>query len=277
MKIMIFGTKGMLGSDLCKICSDQDISVFGYDLPEYDLSDSELNMDSLPGCDWVVNCAAYTDVDGAESDFDAAMAVNAQVPARIAEFCRKRDVPMVHISTDYVFDGTKESAYSETDITNPVNAYGRSKLAGEDAVRDICEKHIIIRTQSLFGVNGKNFVKTVSGRMEKGQPLKVVNDQVSCPTFTQDLAKAIIRLLHVAHYGTVNVSSEGACSWHEFACAIAERIKPSTLIEAVPSTEFPAPAKRPKNSVLTKGRYKEWTGDDMPSWQDALGRYLELQ
>lgn len=276
MKIMIFGAKGMLGSELCKICIKQDISVLGYDLPEYDLSDSGLNMDLLPDCDCVVNCAAYTDVDGAESDFATAMAVNAQVPARIAEFCSKRDIPMVHISTDYVFDGTKASSYSETDVTNPINAYGRSKLAGEDAVRDICKKHIIIRTQSLFGINGKNFIKAISGRVEKGESLRVVNDQVSSPTFTEDLAKAIIRLLHVAQYGTVNVSSEGACSWYEFACAIVERIKPGTTIEAVPSSEFPLPAKRPKNSVLAKDRYKEWTGDDMPSWQDALERYLKL-
>ena len=277
MKIIIFGVKGMLGSDLCAVCENNGISVAGYDLPELDLSDLNVDLDSLPNCDWVINCAAYTNVDGAETDFDTAMAVNAGIPARIAEFCQKRDVPMVHISTDYVFDGTKKTPYVETDETSPVNAYGRSKLEGEDAIRAICRKHIIIRTQSLFGINGKNFIKAIIGRIESGQPLKVVNDQVSCPTFTRDLADAIIGLLNVAQYGTVNVSSEGSCSWHEFACAIADKIKPSLEIEAVGSSEFPMPAKRPAYSVLAKKRYNEWTGKKMPSWQQALDGYFKIE
>jgi dTDP-4-dehydrorhamnose reductase len=275
--IMLLGAKGLLGTDLCRICVNKGIDVVGYDLPELDLCDNNTDLDRLPDCDWVINCAAYTNVDGAESDYEAALAVNSGIPARVAGFCKKRDISMLHISTDYVFDGTKMVPYSENDETNPVNAYGRSKLAGENAVRDIWNKHIIVRTQSLFGINGKNFIKAICGRIESGQPLRVVNDQVSCPTFTKDLSDAIINLLHVAQYGTVNVSSEEECSWHEFACAIADVVKPGIEIEAVGSSEFPLPAKRPQYSVLSKNRYNEWTGMKMPGWQDALGRYLELQ
>ncbi len=277
MKIIIFGVKGMLGSDLLNVCEKNGIEAIGYDLPELDLCDSNADLESLPRCDWVVNCAAYTNVDGAEGDFDTAMAVNSTAAGIIARFCKKRDVPMVHISTDYVFDGTKITPYSEKDKVKPINAYGRSKLAGEELVRNIWDKHIIVRTQSLFGLNGKNFIKAICGRIESGSPLKVVDDQVSCPTFTRDLSDAIIRLLHVSRYGTVNVSSEGACSWHEFACAIADVVKPGTEVRAVSSVEFPMPAKRPAYSVLSKKRYEEWTGAKMPSWQDALKRYLETK
>ena len=276
MKTIIFGVNGMLGTDLSEICTNNGIGVVGYDLPELDLCDDNTDLDSLPECDWVINCAAYTNVDGAESDIDTAMAVNALVPARIAAFCKQRNLPMVHISTDYLFDGTKKSPYYEEDETNPINAYGRSKLAGEVAVRDSWEKHIIIRTQSLFGINGKNFIKAICGRIERGQSLKVVDDQVSCPTFTRDLADAIVKLLHVNQYGTVNVSSEGACSWYEFASAIVDIVKPGVEIKAVDSSEFPTPAKRPQYSVLAKKCYNEWTGAKMPHWQDALERYLYL-
>lgn len=277
MKTIIFGVKGMLGSDLLNVCEKNGIEAIGYDLPELDLSDSNADLESLPSCDWVINCAAYTNVDGAEGDFDTAMAVNSTAAGIIARFCKQRDVPMVHISTDYVFDGTKTTPYSEKDEVKPINAYGRSKLAGEELVYNIWNKHIIVRTQSLFGLNGKNFIKAICERIESGQPLKVVDDQVSCPTFTHDLSDAIIRLLYVSRYGTVNVSSEGACSWHEFACAIVDVVKPGTEVRAVGSVEFPMPAKRPAYSVLSKKRYEEWTGAKMPSWQDALRRYLETK
>lgn len=266
----------MLGADLLVVLGKAGIDVKGYDLPEVDIARENVSLDQIVQCDWVINCAAYTDVDGAEKEGDRAFAVNRDGARRVAESCRKSGACLMYISTDYVFDGKCGTAYREDATVNPLNIYGKSKLAGEREIQAAGVNHLIVRTQSLFGLNGRNFVKAILARLEESEgPLKVVNDQISSPTYTIHLAEAILRLLNISKQGIVHVSASGECSWFEFACAIAARMKPGAVIMPVTSREYVRPAIRPVYSVLDKRLYELWTGGGMPSWQDGLSEYLK--
>jgi dTDP-4-dehydrorhamnose reductase len=276
MKVAILGSNGMLGRDLMAACTKAGIEASGYDLPDVDITRNKGGLDKLGPCDWLINCAAYTNVDGAESHREEAFAVNGDGVRRVADWCSTNGSSLLHISTDYVFDGKGKLPYKEDDPVDPINTYGQSKLAGEMAVQSICQQYIIVRTQSLFGVRGRNFVQAVMGRLqEQGRPLRVVTDQVSCPTYTVHLAGAILRLLKTNQQGIVHVSAQGSCSWYEFACAIVDRVKPGTEIQRTVSAEYKSPALRPTYSVLDKSRYESLTGDKMPAWQVGLDQYLE--
>lgn len=264
----------MLGRDLTAACRAAGHEVFGYDLPELDLTRDDGGLDRLRGCDWAVNCAAYTDVDGAESHRDSAFAVNADGAGRAAAWCARRGITLIHISTDYVFDGLSPRPYPEDAKVRPLNVYGESKLHGELAVQAAAGRHLIVRTQSLFGIHGKNFVAAILQRLEAGSPLKVVSDQTSCPTFTVHLAAAILHLMRCGRLGIVHVSASGECTWFEMACAIAQRVKPGAEVQPVTAQAFGRPARRPAYSVLDKSRYEEWTGQRMPSWEQGLDDYL---
>ena len=244
--------------------------------PAFDLCQPSTVEAALSGSiQVVVNCAAYTDVDGAESDPIAAMAVNRNGTARVAACCADRDVPLLYVSTDYVFEGAAERPYTEEDPPAPVNVYGKSKLAGERVVRAVCARCLVVRTQSLFGRNGRNFVNAVLAKLEEPEPeLRVVNDQTSSPTYTVHLADAILRLLNANAQGIVNVSAEGEATWYEFACRIAAAVRPDVEVAPVSSIEYPRAARRPAYSVLDKTRYRELTGHEMPSWEAGLDEYL---
>ena len=275
MKILILGANGMLGRDLDMVSKEAGHRVEGFDLPELDITRDTVALDDLPACDWVVNCAAYTDVDRAESDGAASRAVNDHGVANVAGACVRRGVPLIHISTDYVFDGVRGRAYREDDPTNPLNEYGRSKLAGEGAFIASGVHGVIVRTQSLFGINGRSFVRAIRERLlQQAGPVKVVTDQVSSPTYTVHLARAILRLMATNRKGIVHVSASGGCSWFEFACAIANRMGATGRVLPCTSEQFPRPARRPAYSVLDKARYKEWTGDTMPTWEEGLDAYF---
>jgi dTDP-4-dehydrorhamnose reductase len=274
MKVTVMGANGMLGHDLVDACREEGIEVAGFDLPEVDITKKDGGLDKLSPCDWLINCAAYTDVDGAESHRETAFAVNGDGAGRVATWCAEHRVPLIHISTDYVFDGLKTTPYKESDPVRPLSVYGESKLAGERAVMSACRRHIIVRTQSLFGLHGRSFVRSIMGRLESGAALKVVTDQVSAPTYTVHLAKAILRLIDAGQEGIVHVSASGGCSWHEFACAIAARVKPGTEVGKTTSAEYKAPARRPANSLLDNSRYGLLTGSVMPAWQVGLDEYL---
>jgi len=271
----ILGSNGMLGHDLIAACRKAGIETTGFDLPELDITRDDGGLNRIPSCDWVVNCAAYTDVDGAEGHRDAAFAVNAEGAGRAARWCAAAKVPFLHVSTDYVFDGTRTTPYHEDDSVNPTDVYGESKLAGEQAVAIAGGHYVIARTQALFGKHGRNFVEAIRGRLLKNEPLRVVNDQTTCPTYTRHLADGILRLMKSGRRGIVHVSASGSCTWYELACAIAARVKPGATIQPVPTTEFPRPARRPAYSVLDKSRYEAWTGNKMPAWQDGLTEYLK--
>jgi dTDP-4-dehydrorhamnose reductase len=275
MKVAVLGCNGMLGTDLVAACRGAGVETVGLDLPDFDIANLNCVRANFPLVNQAVNCAAYTRVDDAEAQRDLAYAVNAEGAGNVARVCSARNIRLIQISTDYVFDGRKESAYSEDDPVNPLNVYGASKLAGEEQVRGAGGRSLIIRTQSLFGARGVNFVRTIAQRLYKSdEPLRVVNDQFSSPTYTRHLAGAIVRLLPLGREGIVNVVASGFCSWFEFAQVIAARVKPDARIQPVGSAEYARPAVRPACSVLDTHRYREWTGSVLPSWQKGLEEYL---
>lgn len=276
MNAVIIGVRGMLGGDLLKVCrampSDDAVGV---DLPEVDITDDAALSRTLPEADWIVNCAAYTRVDDAESDGEAAFAVNADGVRNVARVAAQRSTPVLHISTDYVFDGAAREPYDEGAAVHPLSVYGQSKLAGEQALIEEGGAHMIVRTQSLFGVGGPHFVRAISRKVaQSNDPLNVVDDQVSAPTYTRHLAVALVRLMHCRAGGVVHLSASGACSWYDFARAIVERIKPGHEVRPIASAELQRPAARPAYAVLSHRRYEALTGQRMPSWDQGLDEYL---
>ena len=219
----------------------------------------------------VINCAAWTDVDGAEADEAAATEVNGAGAGRLAQATEAIGAKIVHPSTDYVFDGTGRRPYVESDPVSPVNAYGRSKLAGEEAVAAANPQHFVVRTSWLFGLAGRNFVETMLGLADSGGPVLVVRDQVGCPTYTGHLAEALVRLIDGESYGLHHIAGGGECSWFEFANEIFERAGTDTRAMSCTSEEFPRPAPRPAYSVL---RTERDYGLELPPWQDGLAAYL---
>ena len=219
----------------------------------------------------VVNCAAWTDVDGAEADERAATDVNGYAAGDVAEAAAAVGAAIVHPSTDYVFDGESARPYVESDPVNPVNAYGRSKLAGEHSVAAANPRHFVVRSSWLFGAGGRNFVETMLGLASSGGPVLVVRDQVGCPTFTGHLAEALVRLLDGESYGLHHIAAAGECSWFEFANEIFDRAGVETRAMSCTTDEFPRPARRPAYSVL---RTERDYGFELPPWQDGLASYL---
>lgn len=222
----------------------------------------------------VVNAAAYTAVDRAESEEQLAFKVNCDGARNIAEACSRLGLPLVHVSTDYVFDGAKSSAYLETDPVSPLNAYGRSKEAGERAVRDACAHAMIFRTAWVFGVEGANFVKTMLRLGRERETLRVVDDQHGCPTFADDLASAIIGSAARFQPGTYHVTGSGQTTWCGFAKEIFRgHTKP--VIMPITTTDYPTPARRPANSVLDGTKARHILGIELPHWTDGLRRMME--
>ena len=264
----------MLGADLLAACRRHGYTVTGLDLPELDITDYASANANVNGADVVVNCAAYTRVDDAEKERDLAYDVNAKGACNVASVCAKRGLRLIHISTDYVFDGLKRRPYAEEDSPNPLNVYGASKLAGEKAVRAECSDYVVVRTQSLFGLHGRNFVGSIVRKLSLPDPIRVVNDQVSSPTNTVHLADALCRLMAIDVTGVVNVSAAGYCSWYEFACAIAARLRKKHDIQPIPADQLALPAVRPAFSVLDNRKYRAWTGRTLPSWDEGLAEYL---
>jgi dTDP-4-dehydrorhamnose reductase len=275
VKVFVLGSKGMLGTAVMDVCRRGGLSVAGMDRDEVDATQYEDLQQKWTPCDWVINCAAYTNVDLAETEREAAHAVNGNAPGHMAKLCALNGARLLHISTDYVFDGSARRPYQEDDAPNPVNYYGVTKLEGERAVQSGGAPYIIVRTQSLFGVNGRNFIQAILRRLDAGEILRVVNDQTSCPTYVPHLAEALRRLLRQPHTGVVNVSATGSCTWFDFACAIAERVGARNEIRPVPAAEYKTPARRPPFSVLDNGRFTEWTGYQMPDWKAGLQAYLK--
>ena len=222
----------------------------------------------------VVNAAAFTDVDGAESRPELARAVNATGCAHLAGACAARGAKLVHYSTDFVFDGAKQSPYAPSDATGPLSVYGQSKLDGELAiVRSGC-RHLILRTSWLFGAGGRNFVEAILARALRGESLNVVDDQVGRPTMTTDLADATVRCLDAEADGVLHFANDGACSWHEFARDIVAQSGLANEVRAIRSDDLDRPAKRPTYSVLDTGEYTSITGHHPRPWRQALADYL---
>ena len=271
MRILVTGAKGMLGQDLCPILEDEEFDVIEADRNLLDITNKE-NVEAILNDyepDFVINCAAYTNVDGAEDEPELAFKVNKTGVENLAIMCKEFDIPILQVSTDYVFDGTKQGKYLPDDKTNPINVYGASKLAGEEAIKQN-EKYYIVRTSWLYGHHGKNFVETMLSLKDRAE-LKVVDDQVGCPTWTVDLSNAIVKIItEEMPYGIYQACGSGQTSWYGFAKKIFELYGIEVNLKPCTTDEFPRKAKRPKNSIMENNKLCR-------KWDSALKEYLELR
>jgi dTDP-4-dehydrorhamnose reductase len=283
MKLLVIGRKGQLGWELNRRAARHGFAIEAVDLPEFDLADPERVAATVAAteAEMVLNAAAYTAVDKAETEVELAYAINEQGVAHLAAACSERELPVVHVSTDYVFDGTKQAPYLETDPVAPVGVYGNSKAAGETRLRERQPRHLILRTAWLYGVHGQNFVKTMLRLGREREHLRVVSDQIGCPTSAADLAEAMLRLAdhfrrgQKMRWGTYHFCGAGRTSWHGFAEAIFGAAAPYTelavkRVEAIPTEAFPTPARRPANSVLDCSRIARRFNVSPRPWREGL-------
>jgi dTDP-4-dehydrorhamnose reductase len=275
-RVLVIGAAGMLGSELVQSLRGS-ADVMGTDIDDFDITDRDATLRALfdmrPGA--VVNCAAYTDVDGAEADRVRAFAVNQGGAANVARAAAAVGAFLVHLSTDYVFDGEGKEPYREEDRPHPVSVYGESKLAGEESVRASAARFLIVRTAWLYGHLGRNFVETVLRLAEGGQDLRIVRDQWGAPTNARDLAVILGELLGGRARGVLHATNAGRCSWYEYAREIL-RIAgiEGVQVEPVPSSSYPRPARRPSFSVLSLERLSSVLGWTPRPWQEALLEYM---
>ncbi|HOV60968.1 MAG TPA: dTDP-4-dehydrorhamnose reductase [Candidatus Hydrogenedentes bacterium] len=279
MRVLILGSRGQLGRDLERVFSGEG-EVRGLDLPELDITDEaalERIVDDFQP-DLVLNAAAYTDVEAAESHFEEALRVNALGPRVVGRVCARHDVPVAHYSTDYVFPEREAGAWSEDDPVDPdaaLNAYGRSKALGEIALRAETDRFYIIRTAWLFGPGGNNFVEKILRAAAARPELRVVEDETGCPTHTWDLAEASRLLARAGRFGVYHVVNRGECSRYVYAREILRLAGINTPVVPCSSSEYPTAARRARRSVLAMERYEAATGSRTRPWQEALAHYLE--
>ena len=276
MKILVTGVNGQLGYDIVKECQKRNIEAVGVDVDEMDITNAK-QVDKVikkNKYDAVVHCAAWTAVDKAEDEIDACTKVNVVGTKNIVKVCKELDIPLMYFSTDYVFDGQGESEWKEYDERHPLNVYGQTKYEGELAVQTL-NRYFIVRIAWVFGVNGNNFIKTMLRLGKAHGAVSVVNDQIGSPTYTYDLAKLCVQMIQTNKYGIYHSTNEGLCSWYEFACEIFKQAGMNVEVTPVDSTKFPAKAKRPNNSRMSKTMLDKNGFDRLPTWQDALSRYLK--
>jgi len=288
LKVLITGISGMLGVDLYQALREER-EVVGLDTRDFpwapfppvnkvEITELEVikELFSQLAPDFVIHTAAYTDVDGCEKNPDRAHRVNALGTRNIALICQEKNIPLVYVSSDFVFDGRKNYPYAELDEPHPLNVYGRSKLAGENYVRSLLERYFIVRTSWLYGRYGKNFVETILKLAKEKEVLTVVGDQVGSPTYTKDLAQEMKKLVSGSSYGIYHITNSGSCSWYEFAGEILKlaEIK-GVKVKSITSKELNRSAPRPQFSVLKSSRSGRGPEDTMRPWKEALKEYLE--
>ena len=276
MKVLVTGVKGQLGYDVVNELKKRGHEAVGVDIEEMDITDEEsvnrVIREAAP--DAVIHCAAYTAVDAAEDNVDLCRAVNARGTGNIARVCKALDIRMMYISTDYVFNGQGTRPWEPDDQREPLNIYGQTKYEGELEVEENLKKYFIVRIAWVFGVNGKNFIKTMLNLGKTRDKLSVVADQIGSPTYTFDLARLLVDMIETEKYGRYHATNEGLCSWYDFACEIFKQAGMNVTVEPVTSDQFPVKAKRPMNSRISKDKLIENGFQPLPSWQDALRRYL---
>lgn len=276
MKVFVTGVKGQLGFDVMNELKKRGHEAIGVDIEEMDITDEESvnRVIKAAAPDAVIHCAAYTAVDAAEDNEELCRKVNAAGTGYIAKVCRELDIKLMYISTDYVFNGQGTRPWEPDDKREPLNVYGQTKYEGELAIEEIMEKYFIVRIAWVFGVNGKNFIKTMLNLGKTRDKLTVVADQIGSPTYTYDLARLLVDMIETEKYGRYHATNEGLCSWYEFACEIFKQAGMNVTVEPVSSDQFPVKAKRPMNSRMSKDKLDENGFVRLPSWQDALARYL---
>jgi dTDP-4-dehydrorhamnose reductase len=273
MKVLITGAAGMLGSDVMLAAGNAGHDVVGFGHTELDVANAGVVSAKLEleRPDVVINCAAWTDVDGAEEAEDAAMLVNGKGAGNIAAAAAAVDASVVYVSSDYVFDGAKGAPYVESDQPAPLSAYGRTKLAGEEATAAANKRHFVVRSSWLFGVGGSNFVETMLRLSSSQNEVLVVRDQVGSPTYTWHLAYGIVRLIEGIEFGIHHMAAGGSCSWYDFAREIFDQAKVECRVLSATTEMLGRPAPRPSFSALESQREH---AIELPSWRDGLGAYL---
>ena len=276
MKVLVTGVNGQLGHDIVEECQKRNIEAIGVDVKEMDITDAhkvnEVITETKP--DAIIHCAAWTAVDKAEDEVEQCRKVNRDGTKHIVDVCEKLELPLMYFSTDYVFDGQGEEPWDEYDERHPLNVYGKTKYEGELEVERL-KKYFTIRISWVFGINGGNFIKTMLRLGKERKEVSVVNDQIGSPTYTYDLARLCVDMIQTKEYGTYHATNEGICSWYEFACEIFKQAKMDVIVHPVDSTQFPTRAVRPKNSRMNKTELDKHGFTRLPSWQDALERYLD--
>ncbi len=277
MRVLVTGVKGQLGHDVVNELEKRGHTAIGVDIDEMDITDQEAvrRVVTRAAPEAVVHCAAYTAVDAAEDHEELCRLVNARGTEHMVNVCRDLDCKLMYISTDYVFNGQGERPWEPDDEREPLNVYGQTKYEGELAVETL-EKYFIVRIAWVFGVNGKNFIKTMLNLGKTRDSLTVVDDQIGSPTYTYDLARLLVDMVETEKYGRYHATNEGLCSWYEFACEIFKEAGIQVKVSPVSSDRYPARAKRPMNSRMDKSKLRDMGFEPMPSWQDALRRYLEV-
>ena len=283
VKIIVTGVKGQLGYDCLRRLSEAGFNnVLGIDIEDLDITDekavNELILKEKPAV--FIHNAAWTAVDKAEQNQEQVYKVNALGPKYIAEACKKVDAKMVYISTDYVFDGKGENFFEVNDKKGGLSVYGKTKSQGEDFVKSALDKYFIVRISWVFGINGNNFIKTMLRLADSGKTeLNIVSDQIGSPTYTYDLAKLLVEMIQTEKYGTYHATNEGVCSWAEFAAYIFSAAHKDVIVHPITTAEYkklvPSQADRPLNSRMSKSSLDEAGFNRLPSWKDAVDRYLK--
>lgn len=279
MKYLVTGVKGQLGYDVVKELEKKGHIAVGMDREEMDITDKEQvrKMMEQTKFDGVFHCAAYTAVDRAEEEQEICEHVNVNGTEYIAQICKEQGIKMLYLSTDYVFNGQGTNFWNpDGEVIAPLNVYGKTKYEGEEVVRQLVQNHFIVRISWVFGINGNNFIKTMLRLGKERGAVQVVEDQIGSPTYTKDLAVLLVNMMDSEQYGTYHATNEGLCSWYEFACEIFKQAGMEEVkVTPVSSDAFPVKAKRPFNSRMSKEKLEEKGFERLPSWQDALHRYLK--
>ena len=277
MKILVTGVKGQLGYDLCRILQQRNMEHRGVDIEDFDITDAQAVhtyiTDYAP--DAIIHCSAFTAVDRAEEEPALCRRVNAEGTANIASVAAEIGAKMLYISTDYVFCGEGEEAYTPASPTGPLSVYGKTKLEGEEAVRRATDRYFIVRISWVFGKNGNNFVKTMLRLSETRSEINVVCDQIGSPTYTYDLSKLLCDMVVTEKYGTYHATNEGLCSWAELAAETMRLSGRTMKVNPIPTSEYPTKAVRPLNSRMSKDCLTDAGFARLPHWKDALERYLK--
>ena len=281
MRVLVTGAKGQLGTDVMEQLNANNIEAVGIDREELDIVDKKAceeffeKANAEKRIDAVIHCAAYTAVDKAEDEQELSYNINALGTENIALACKKYDMKLMYISTDYVFNGQGERPWEPDDKREPLNVYGKTKYEGELFVEKLSDKYFIVRIAWVFGIAGHNFIKTMLKLAKERDSLTVVDDQIGSPTYTADLSKLLVSMIQTDKYGRYHATNEGYCSWYEFAKEILKVAGVEIDVKPVDSSAYPAKAKRPANSRMEKSKLDEMGFKRLPSWQDATRRYIE--
>ena len=274
-RIVLLGANGMLGSDIRRLCTEDNLNITPFDLPDFDITDKNQLEKALEKADIVINCAAYTNVEKAEAESEQAFKVNAEAVGNLAKIARRNSIYVIHISTDFVFDGEKETPYIETDLPSPINVYGKSKLEGETLLIKNHNNFVIIRVQWTYGKNGTNFITKLVSLAKQKDSLKVVDDQFGSPTSTQEAAKVILEFAVKKPQGLFHYAAAGFASRYDVAKFVFEKLKLNTKVLPCKSDEFPTAAKRPLNSRFCCDKIQALLDKPIAVWQKPLERFLK--